>query len=109
MKPFLIATIAALGVTTCACSGSSPAAQPTHTVTVTDHPSASRVSAPTASPTSNSPASKCLTRDLSASVGSPQGYAGGLQIAIVFKNVGSAPPVGYAAARRLRQRNAADR
>ena|SRR5215469_2569130 len=91
MKPFLNATIAALGVTACACSGSSPAAQPTHTVTVTDHPSASRVSAPTPSPTSSSPAPKCLTRDLSASVGSPQGYAGGLQIAIVFKNVGSAP------------------
>jgi hypothetical protein len=91
MKPFLIATVAALSVTTCACSGSSPAAQPTRTVTVTGHPSASRVSAPTPSPVSSSPAADCLTRDLTATVGSPQGYAGGLQVAIVFKNLGSAP------------------
>jgi hypothetical protein len=91
MKPFLIAAVAALGVATCACSGSSPAAQPTHTVTVTAHPSAGRVSAATPSPTSNSPAANCPTRDLAATVGSPQGYAGGLQMAIVFQNVGSAP------------------
>jgi hypothetical protein len=91
MKPFLIAGVAALGVTTCACSGSSPAAQPTHTVTVTSRPSVSGVSAPTPSPTSSSPAANCATRDLTATVGSPQGYAGGLQIAIVFKNLGSTP------------------
>jgi len=91
MKPFLIAAVAALGVTTCACSGSSPVAQPTHTVTVTARPSASRVSAPAPSPTSISPAANCLTRDLTAAVGSPQGYAGGLQIAIVFENLGSTP------------------
>jgi hypothetical protein len=90
MKPFLIAGVAALGVTTCACSGSNPAAQPTHTVTVTARPS-DRVSAPNPSPTTNSPAANCLTRNLTATVGSPQGYAGGLQIPIVFQNLGSAP------------------
>ena len=91
MKPFLIAGVAALGVTTCACSGSSPAAQPNHTVTVTARPSASRVSAPSPSPTSTPPAANCLTKGLTAAVGSPQGYAGGLQIPIVFENLGSAP------------------
>src|SRR5262249_40353334 len=48
-------------------------------------------SAPTASPTSNSATANCLTRDLSAAVGSPQAYAGGLQVPIVFQNTGSAP------------------
>jgi hypothetical protein len=91
MKPFLIAAVAALGVTTGACSGSNPAAQPTHTVTVTARPPAGSVSAATPSPTSNSPAADCLTRDLAATVGSPQGYAGGLQVAIAFENLGSAP------------------
>ena len=91
MRPFLIVIVAALGVTISACSGSSPAAQPTHTVTVTARPPASRVAAPTASPTSKSLAANCLTRDLSAAVGSPQGYSGGLQVPIVFQNTGSAP------------------
>jgi hypothetical protein len=91
MKPFLITGVAALGVTICACSGSSPAAQPTHTVTITAHPSGGRVSAPTASPSSDSAAANCATKDLTAAVGSPQGYAGGLQIPIVFQNTGSAP------------------
>jgi len=90
MRPFQIVIVAALGVTTCACSGASPAAQPTHTVTVTARPPASRVSA-TPSPPSNSPAANCLTKDLSAAVGSPQGYSGGLQVPIVFQNTGSAP------------------
>jgi hypothetical protein len=96
MKPFLIAILAAIGVMTCACSGSSPAAQQAHTVTVTAHPSAHprarmSASAPTASPTSSSPAAaSCLTRDLTASVGSPQGSAGGLEIVIQFRNLSKA-------------------
>jgi hypothetical protein len=90
MKPFLIAVLAAMCVTTCACSGSSRAAQPTHTAAVTAHPLAS-TPAPAPTPSSGSPAAaSCLTRHLSASVGSPQGFAGGLQIAIVFKNLGKA-------------------
>src|SRR5258708_3595612 len=40
MKPFLIAILAAMGLTTCACSGSSPAAQPAHAAAATAHPSA---------------------------------------------------------------------
>ena len=91
MKPFLIAILAAMCVTTCACSGSSPAAQPTHTTTVTAHPASTPTSAPTSSSASGSPAAaSCLTRDLTASVGSPQGFGGGLKIAILFKNLGRA-------------------
>jgi hypothetical protein len=90
MRPFQIVIVAALGVTTCACSGASPAAQPTHTITVTARPPASRVSATPSAP-SNSPSANCLTKDLSAAVGSPQGYSGGLQVPIVFQNTGSAP------------------
>jgi hypothetical protein len=93
MKPFLIAILAATGVTTCACSGSSPAVQqPVHNTAVTARPRASTPApAPTPSSASGSPAAaSCLTRDLTASVGSPQGFAGGMEIAIVFKNVGHA-------------------
>ena len=91
MKPFLIAILAAMCVTTCACSGSSRATQTTHAAAVTAHPPASTpASAPT--PSSGSPAAaSCLTRHLTASVGgSPQGFAGGMQIAIVFRNLGKA-------------------
>ena len=101
MKPFTIAILAAMGVTTCACSGSSPAAQPPHAATAAAHPSAhpsahlpARTSAspPTPAPVPDSPAAvSCVTRDLTASVGSPQGFAAGLQIVIMFKNLGKAP------------------
>jgi hypothetical protein len=92
MKPFLIAILAAMCVTTCACSGSSPAALPMHAANVTAHPPASRpASAPTPSSAPGSPAAAtCRTRDLTASVGSPQGFAGGLEIVILFKNLGKA-------------------
>jgi hypothetical protein len=93
MKPFLIAVLAAMCVTTCACSGSSRTLQPTHTAAaaVTAHPRAS-TPAPAPSLSSGSPAAaSCLTRHLTASVGgSPQGFAGGMQIAIVFRNLGKA-------------------
>jgi hypothetical protein len=88
MKPFLIAVLAAMCVTTCACSGSSRADQPTHTAAVTARPLAST---PAPTPSSGSPASpSCLTRHLTASTGSPQGFAGGLKVAIAFKNLSKA-------------------
>jgi hypothetical protein len=92
MKPFLIAILAAACVTTSACSGSSPAAQPRHATALTAHPPASTpASAAAPSSTPGSPAAaRCLTGDLTASAGSPQGYAGGLQVAIVFRNRGRA-------------------
>lgn len=92
MKPFLIAILAAMCVTTCACSGSSRAAQPAHTAAVTAHPPASTpASAPAPSSASGSPvAASCLTRDLTASAGSPQGFTGGLEVAIEFKNLSKA-------------------
>jgi hypothetical protein len=90
MKPLLIAIVAAVGLTTCACSDSGPATQPRHTATAQARDS-TRAPAPTPSPASASPAAaSCLTRHLTASAGSPQGFAGGLQVAIAFKNVGKA-------------------
>jgi len=90
MKPFLIAILAAMCVATCACSGSSPAAQPTHTATAHTR-AGTPAAAPSPSSASGSPAAAgCLTKDLTASVGSPQGFAGGLEIAIIFKNLGHA-------------------
>lgn len=93
MKPFLIATLAAIGAATCACSSAKPAAQPAHTVTVTANAAASRSMAPTSTPSpSTSPAAaNCVTKNLSVSTGSPQGYASGLQLTIAFKNTGTAP------------------
>ena len=93
MKPFLIATLAALGVTTCACSSSSPAAEPAHTVTVTAHAAASRsvTPAPTPSPPTSVIAARCQTKNLTASAGTPQAYKNGLQMVIVLTNTGSAP------------------
>jgi hypothetical protein len=90
MKPFLITILAAVCGTTCACSGSSRPAQPTHTAAVTAHPLAS-TPAPAPTRSSGSPAAaSCLTRHLTASAGSPQGFAGGLEVAIEFKNLGKA-------------------
>jgi hypothetical protein len=88
MKPFLIATLAALGVMTCACSTSGPAAQPAHTVTVTAHAAAGRsvTPAPTPSPPTSVVAARCHTKNLSASAGAPQSYSNGLQMVIVLKN-----------------------
>ena len=92
MKPFLIATLAALGVVTCACSSSGQAAQPAHTVTVTAHAAASRsvTGSPVPSPPASLVAARCQTSHLSASAGAPQGYRSGLQMVITFKNTGTA-------------------
>jgi hypothetical protein len=93
MKPFLIATLAALGVVTCACSSSSPTAHPAHNGTVTAHAAASRSAtpAPTPSPPTSLVAARCQTKDLSASAEAPQGYRNGLQMVIVLTNTGTAP------------------
>ncbi|HTZ94238.1 MAG TPA: DUF4232 domain-containing protein [Streptosporangiaceae bacterium] len=93
MKPFLIATLAAIGAATCACSSATPAAQPAHTVTVTAKAAAGPSVAPTAtpSPATSAAAASCATKNLSASAGSPQGYASGLQLTIMLKNTGTAP------------------
>jgi hypothetical protein len=90
MKPFLLATLAALGVATCACSNSSPAAQPAHTVTANAAASRSVTPAQTPSPPTSLVAARCQTSHLSASAGAPQGYRSGLQLVIIFKNTGTA-------------------
>jgi hypothetical protein len=93
MKPSLIVTLAALGVATCACSSSGPAARPAHNVKITAHPTASRPAAskPTPSPPTSAVAARCQATGLSASAGAPQAYTSGLQMVIVLKNTGTAP------------------
>jgi hypothetical protein len=91
MRPFLLATLAAAGLATCACSGSTPAAQATHTVTVApSSPAASQsataATAPTPSP-SGTAAAGCLSRYLHGGLGLSQGTAGSIQVVIVFKNL----------------------
>jgi hypothetical protein len=92
MKPYLIATLAALGAVTCACSSSGPSAQPAHTVTITAHAAASRTMAPARSPSPATSliAGRCQTSHLTASAGAPQGYRSGLQMVLTFKNTGTA-------------------
>ena len=92
MKPFLIATLAALGAMTCACSSSGQSARPAHTVTVTANAAAGRsvTAAPTPSPPTSAVAARCQTGHVSASAGAPQGYRSGLQLVITFKNTGTA-------------------
>jgi Protein of unknown function (DUF4232) len=106
MKPFLVATLATVGLATCACSGgSSPATQQTHTVIVTapaSSPAASTTTQPAvatssaAAPSGGTAApAGCLTRYLNGSVGLSQGTAGAVEIAIVFKNLDNVPCTLY--------------
>jgi len=104
-KSLLIAGLAAIGLTTCACSGrSGGSAQSTSTVTVTASASTSATQAPAASaqptatataPSVPAAASGCLSRYLNGSVGLSQGTAGAIQIAIVFKNLDNVPCTLY--------------
>jgi hypothetical protein len=104
MKPFLLATLAAVGLATCACSGGSSGAAPTNTVTVTapatssTAPSGSQAASPTTQPgasTSSAAAAGCLTRYLNGSIGLTQGTAGAVEIVIVFKNLNNVPCTLY--------------
>jgi hypothetical protein len=100
MKPYLIAILAAIGLTICAC-GSQPAPAPTNTVTVTAQPSAPAATPQTSTPTvtSSSPAAAvpagCLTRYLAASTGLSQGTAGSVFVVIRFKNLNNVPCTLY--------------
>ena len=93
MKPILLATLAAVGLTLCACSGGSGNAAPTNTVTVTAPassaavPSASQSTSPAQPVTSPAAPAACLTRYLNGSVGLTQGTAGAVEIVLVFKNL----------------------
>jgi hypothetical protein len=101
MKPFLIATLAAVGLTTCACSG--PSSQPTHTVTITasapatQSPAGGTPTQPAVAPTSATPAAAagCLTRYLNGSIGLTQGTAGAVMVVIRFKNLNNVPCTLY--------------
>ena len=97
------AVLAATGLALAACGGGTPAARPTHTVTVTASPSPS---APATQPAATTPVSQptspaaaaapgCLTRYLNGTIGSSQGTAGAVQVVIVFKNLNNVPCTLY--------------
>jgi hypothetical protein len=98
-RTFAAAVLTASGLALAACGGGTPAARPTHTVTVTASPSPSATTAPATSPTpASQPAAAapgCLTRYLNGSIGLSQGTAGAVQIAIVFKNLNNVPCTLY--------------
>jgi Domain of unknown function (DUF4232) len=104
IKPFLVATLAAVGLTTCACSGGSATPQQTNTVTVTA-PASTPAAGASTQPATSAPAGSssagggtaagCLTRYLNGSIGLSQGTAGAVEIAIVFKNLNNVPCTLY--------------
>jgi hypothetical protein len=101
MKPFLVATLAAVGLTACACSGGSGGTpQATHTVIVTapaSTPATGTTTQPAVSTSSSgagTPAG-CLTRYLNGSIGLTQGTAGAVEIEVVFKNLNNVPCTLY--------------
>jgi len=92
MKPLLIGTLAVIGLLSCACSTPPTAAQPVRTITITLRPSVSHSPMPAPTPATSSPvAAACQTPNLTGSVGTPQGLAGGFVVAIVFKNLKTTP------------------
>jgi hypothetical protein len=101
MKPFLVATLAAVGLTACACSGGSGGTpQATHTVIVTapaSTPAAGATTQPAVSTSSSggSTPAGCLTRYLNGSIGLTQGTAGAVEIEVVFKNLNNVPCTLY--------------
>ena len=96
MKPLLIAALAAVGMTTCACSGSTTTVIVTQTASSTPSPAATTTQ-PAASPTTSAPvaAAGCLSRYLNGSTGLSQGTAGSVDVAIVFKNLNNVPCTLY--------------
>jgi hypothetical protein len=101
MKPFLVATLAAVGLTACACSGGSGGTpRATHTVIVTapaSTPATGTTTQPAVSTSSNgaSTPAGCLTRYLNGSIGLTQGTAGAVEIEVVFKNLNNVPCTLY--------------
>jgi hypothetical protein len=108
LKPFVVAALATVGVTVCACGTASGPTRPTNTITVTapasNSPAAASSSTPAATQaaagtssasTGGGAAAGCLTRYLNGSVGLSQGAAGSTYIAIVFKNLNNVPCTLY--------------
>jgi|HubBroStandDraft_5_1064220.scaffolds.fasta_scaffold166294_1 hypothetical protein len=99
MKAYLIAILAATGLATCACGGSTPAAAPSATVTVTQQasgePSTPAATTQPAVAASSAAPSGCLTRYLYGSAGLSQGTAGSVMVVIQFKNLDNVPCTLY--------------
>jgi hypothetical protein len=88
-----VAAITCVAVLAAGCSSSSPAAAPTHTVTVTPHTSSASAApsspAPASSPAAPAPpgAPPCPTRSLGVKLGLSQGTAGSVYQVIDFANI----------------------
>jgi hypothetical protein len=89
----IIASLTVAGLAVVAC-GSTPAASPTKTITVTKTPSAATPSSATpqpatasSSPSGSVPVAGCLSRYLHGSTGLTQGTAGSTYVVIRFKNL----------------------
>ena len=109
LKPFVVAVLAVVGLTTCACGTSGGPVQPTNTITVTAQastPASNSSSDPGGGTTqpavstssggiSSGGTAGCLTRYLNGSVGLSQGALGSTYIAIVFKNLNNVPCTLY--------------
>jgi hypothetical protein len=97
MKPFLLAMLAAAGITLCACSASGPsapgqpAAAPSGTASASAAPSAAVPQAPASTaPTQAAAAPACMTRYLNISA-TPSGAAAGSSfVTLLFKNLNNA-------------------
>jgi Domain of unknown function (DUF4232) len=107
MKPFLLATLAALGITVCACSADSPsapagpaAASPTSSTSASVSQPASAPQSPTTPAASPAPAQLaaapgCITRYLNISASTSGAAAGSSYATLVFKNLDNAPCTLY--------------
>jgi hypothetical protein len=102
MKPFLIAMLAAAGITLCACSPGGPsapgqpAASPSGTASGSASPSAAApAGGTTTAPTQAAAAPACMGRYLNITA-TPSGAAAGSSFAtLVFKNLNNAPCTLY--------------
>ena len=98
IKPILLASVAAVGLTTSACSHGSPVGAQTKTIIVTQTPSTQPTATPTTQPaaaTSSPTAAGCLSRYLHGSTGLTQGTAGATLVVVRFKNLNNMPCTLY--------------
>jgi uncharacterized protein DUF4232 len=92
------AALASVAVLAAACGGSSPAATPTKTVTVTASPQAPAATSPgtaTGTPAAPGAAAPCPTRSLGLKPGLSQGAAGSVYQVLDFTNISNVPCTLY--------------
>ncbi len=102
MKPLLLASLAAVGLTVTACGGSTPSASsPTSAASTpaasasSSQPSATPTPTPSSSVTTSTQVTGCLSRYLHGATGLSQGTAGSVYVVITFKNLDNVPCTLY--------------